>query len=66
MNIPSWAYGLRYEYGLFSQEIDNSGSEIMEIPKYWLEKGNPWEIERAEIIYQILLGGKTHYDTNTG
>ena len=58
MNIPSWAYGLRYEYGLFSQEI--------EIPKYWLEKGNPWEIERAEIIYQILLGGKTHHDTNTG
>ena len=38
----------------------------MEIPKYWLEKGNPWEIERAEIIYQILLGGKTHHDTNTG
>lgn len=56
LNIPAWAYGLRYDYGLFSQNIAESG-QIVELPQYWLEKGNPWEIERSEIVYQVHMGG---------
>lgn len=59
LNIPSWAYGLRYEYGMFQQEIGDQG-EVIEIPNYWLEKGNPWEIERAEIMYKVQLGGESN------
>ena len=52
LNIPSWGYGLRYEYGLFLQEVDEVG-EVTEVPTQWLEKGNPWELERAEIMYKV-------------
>ena len=58
LNIPSWGYGLRYEYGLFLQEVDDVG-DITEVPTQWLEKGNPWELERAEILYQVKFGGAT-------
>lgn len=58
LNIPSWAYGLRYEYGMFNHTVNNEG-EIIEIPQYWLEKGNPWEIERAEVMYRIRMGGES-------
>ena len=58
MNIPSWAYGLRYEYGMFEQQMRDSG-EITEIPQYWLEKGNPWEVERSELMYKVRMGGES-------
>ena len=61
LNIPSWGYGLRYEYGLFLQEVDEVG-DITEVPTQWLEKGNPWELERAEILYQVKFGGATTQD----
>jgi starch phosphorylase len=64
LKIPSWAYGLRYEYGLFSQEIVESG-ETIEIPQFWLEKGNPWEIERSEIIYRVNMGGVSVYNPSS-
>ena len=59
LNVPSWGYGLRYEYGMFQQEIGEQG-EVLEIPNYWLEKGNPWEIERGELKYRIQLGGESN------
>ena len=59
MNVPCWAYGLRYEYGMFQQAVDDSG-EIIEIPQQWLERGNPWELERAEIMYKVRLGGESN------
>lgn len=58
MNIPCWAYGLRYEYGMFNCSFNEQG-EIMEVPQYWLEKGNPWEIERSEVKYKIKMGGES-------
>jgi starch phosphorylase len=61
MNIPCWAYGLRYEYGMFNHSINTEG-EIVEIPQYWLEKGNPWELERADIKYKIQMGGESVID----
>ena len=63
LNIPSWGYGLRYEYGLFQHE-DESG-QIIEVPQYWLEKGNPWEIERADIMYQVQMGGESNINQMT-
>ena len=59
LNIPSWGYGLRYEYGLFQQEFGNEGN-VIEIPSYWLEYGNPWEIKRAEICYNVQLNGESN------
>ena len=56
LNIPCWAYGLRYDYGIFRQEVVDG--EQIEIPDYWLEKGNPWELERADISYKIRMYGK--------
>ena len=43
---------------MFYQEVTDSG-EVVEIPASWLEKGNPWELERAEVIYKISMGGET-------
>jgi starch phosphorylase len=56
LNYPAWGYGIRYEYGIFRQIIKN-GCQV-EIPDYWLEHGNPWEIERVDIQYKIHFGGK--------
>lgn len=44
LEVPAWGYGIRYDYGIFKQEI-RDGYQI-EIPDYWLSRGNPWEIER--------------------
>lgn len=47
LEIPAWGYGIRYEYGIFKQVIKD-GYQI-EIPDYWLNHGNPWEVERQDI-----------------
>lgn len=56
MNMPAWGYGLRYDYGIFKQRFSPDG-EQMEMPDYWLSKGNPWEIERQDIYYPIMFYG---------
>jgi len=55
LKLPVVGYGIRYEYGMFRQEIDN-GYQI-EKPDHWLRDGNPWEIERPEFTQQIKFGG---------
>lgn len=40
LNYPSWGYGIRYDYGIFKQMIQN-GHQI-EVPDFWLSEGNPW------------------------
>ncbi|CAR26985.1 ZYRO0C06050p [Zygosaccharomyces rouxii] len=65
-NIPAWGYGLRYEYGIFAQKIIN-GYQV-ETPDYWLNSGNPWEIERTEIQVPITFYGyvdRVNGDTST-
>ena len=57
LGIPAIGYGVRYEFGSFSQEI-RDGWQV-EITDKWLRPGNPWEIRRPEIIYNVNLGG-TH------
>jgi glycogen phosphorylase len=64
MDIPAFGYGLRYDYGIFRQEIDN-GFQV-EQPDDWLRKGNPWEIERPDVAVQVNFGGKVVPGTDRG
>ena len=55
-NIPATGYGIRYDYGIFHQEINRDGYQV-EHPEYWLTFGSPWEIEREDVQYEIQLYG---------
>ena len=57
LSIPSIGYGIRYEFGIFDQEI-RDGWQV-EVTDKWLRFGNPWEIARPEIAYYVKLGGRT-------
>jgi starch phosphorylase len=57
LGIPGFGYGIRYEYGMFRQEIVDG--EQVEAPDYWLRAGNPWEFPRPEIQYLVHFGGRT-------
>ncbi len=59
LEIPAIGYGLRYEFGIFDQEI-RDGWQV-EVTDKWLALGNPWEICRPEIAYQV--GWKGHTET---
>jgi len=55
LNLPAWGYGIRYQYGMFRQTIKDGFQH--EQPDYWLNFGNPWEIERPQIAYDIKFYG---------
>ena len=55
LDLPAWGYGIRYTYGIFKQLIRN-GAQV-EAPDYWLTFGNPWEIERVDIVYPVRFYG---------
>ena len=57
LEIPAIGYGIRYEFGIFDQEI-RDGWQV-EQANTWLRFGNPWEISRPEIAFDIKLGGHT-------
>jgi len=57
LQVPAIGYGIRYEFGIFNQEI-RDGRQV-EKTDYWLRLGNPWEISRPEIAYQVGGGGYT-------
>jgi starch phosphorylase len=57
LEIPAIGYGIRYEYGIFDQEI-RDGWQV-EITDKWLRYGNPWEIARPEIAMDVKFGGHT-------
>ena len=59
LQLPVLGYGLRYEYGMFRQELVN-GYQIEE-PDHWLRDGNPWEMERPEYTQRIHFGGRTEF-----
>ena len=65
LRIPAIGYGIRYEFGIFDQEISNGWQK--EITDKWLALGNPWEISRPETTYYVNFGGHTeHYDDEEG
>ena len=59
LELPAIGYGIRYEFGIFDQEI-RDGWQV-EITDEWLALGNPWEICRPEITYRV--GWKGHTET---
>ena len=63
LKIPAIGYGIRYEFGIFDQEISN-GWQIESTDK-WLRYGNPWEIARPEISFDIKFGGRTETYTDS-
>jgi starch phosphorylase len=65
VGVPAFGYGIRYEFGIFDQEI-RDGWQV-EITDKWLGPGNPWEIRRPELAHEVKLGGHTeHYRDDTG
>lgn len=65
LDLPGYGYGIRYEYGMFQQQIEN-GKQI-EHPDNWLRYGNPWEFARPEVLYQVKFHGHvTQYVDEAG
>ncbi len=56
LGLPSFGYGIRYEYGMFAQSI--VGGRQVEHPDPWLEDGTPWEFPRADLGYPVRFGGR--------
>ena len=58
--LPGMGYGIRYEYGMFQQHIED-GRQV-EKPDAWLEKGAPWEFVRPSKRFNIRFGGHIHFE----
>ncbi len=59
LQLPVQGYGIRYEYGMFRQHIEDG--EQVEEPDHWLRDGNPWELERPEYTRRIRFGGRSEF-----
>ena len=57
LDIPAIGYGIRYEYGIFDQQI-RDGWQV-ESTDHWLRLGNPWALERPEDAFEVKMGGRT-------
>jgi starch phosphorylase len=57
--IPSMGYGIRYEYGMFAQSIQQ-GMQV-ESTDPWLANGTPWEFPRADIAHRVGFGGRVEH-----
>ncbi|HRD96307.1 MAG TPA: glycogen/starch/alpha-glucan phosphorylase [Rubrivivax sp.] len=55
LELPSFGYGIRYEFGMFKQRIQ--GGRQVELPDPWLEDGTPWEFPRSGVHYPVRFGG---------
>jgi starch phosphorylase len=64
LSIPAIGYGIRYDYGLFRQIINQGWQQ--EYPDEWLGFGNPWELQRPEVIYDIRFGGGVEHVDDKG
>ena len=59
LELPSWGYGMRYEYGMFAQSIINGGQ--IEHPDSWLVDGTPWEFPRPGTHFTVRFGGTAEH-----
>jgi starch phosphorylase len=57
LELPAFGYGIRYEYGIFKQAIENGYQA--EYPDSWLQNGNPWDILRRDLEYRVKFYGKS-------
>ncbi len=55
LELPSFGYGIRYEFGMFKQSIQ--GGRQVEYPDPWVEDGTPWEFPKSEVHYPVRFGG---------
>ncbi len=62
--IPAIGYGIRYDYGLFRQIINDGWQQ--EYPDVWLSFGNPWEFQRPEVVYHVHFGGSVEHVDDKG
>jgi len=62
LGLPSYGYGLRYDYGIFHQRI--VGGAQVETPDGWLRYGNPWEIARTGDQFVVKFHGRVHQYTD--
>nr|WP_246525249.1 glycogen/starch/alpha-glucan phosphorylase [Geomobilimonas luticola] len=59
LRVPAVGFGIRYEFGIFDQEIHNGWQ--VEKGDNWLKNGNPWEVRRPDIAYEVKFGGHTEF-----
>ena len=59
LNVPAIGYGIRYEFGIFDQAI-RDGWQV-ELTDKWLRFGNPWEIVRSDVTYDVGFGGRSEH-----
>jgi glycogen phosphorylase len=60
LGLPGRGYGIRYDYGMFKQNIVDG--QQRESPDYWLEYGNPWEFQRFNTRYKVRFGGRLQHE----
>jgi len=63
-NLPLHGYGIRYQYGIFKQKIEN-GFQV-EYPNNWLKYGNPWELKKYDEKIAIKFGGDVEVNFRAG
>ena len=56
IGLPGYGMGIRYEYGMFNQQIEKGWQ--VEHPDNWLRYGNPWEFPRPEVLYPVKFHGR--------
>lgn len=59
LRVPVVGFGIRYEFGIFDQEIQNGWQ--VEKGDNWLKNGNPWEVRRPDITHEVKFGGHTEF-----
>ena len=59
LEVPAIGYGIRYEFGIFDQQI-RDGWQV-EVTDKWLQRGNPWEVLHPELQYRVNYGGHTEH-----
>ncbi|MEW6071848.1 MAG: glycogen/starch/alpha-glucan phosphorylase [Planctomycetota bacterium] len=59
LQVPAIGYGIRYEFGIFDQVIEDGWQR--EVSDLWLRKGNPWELRRAKLRFPVGFGGRTEH-----
>jgi len=65
LGIAAYGYGIRYEHGLFRQHIQE-GWQIEEAEEWLIQGGNPWELARSEVRYEIPFGGQVDHELRDG
>lgn len=59
LDYPGHGYGIRYEYGMFEQRIED-GRQV-EYPDRWLHHRDPWEVKRNDLAVTVKFGGRIAY-----